>query len=148
MTGCLFCGSPLCEAWCICDGRQRWLYLLPCALTLAGLVAGLVGVALLRSPVAPALLVASLLLDCADGWTARRLAACSELGAHLDATVDRALSVALVWRACETPAAAAVATGLLVYLHTMQVATGRRVSGRAVVTVAVLLAGAGLRWWW
>ena len=77
----------------------HYLPALPCALTLGGLVCGLLGAAALASGevgVAVLWTVLGQVLDIADGWTARKLGAVTRWGAQLDIASDRMVAAALV----------------------------------------------------
>jgi phosphatidylglycerophosphate synthase len=120
---------------------------IPNVLTVLGLVAGVVGVALWPHLDGAVLMVVSLVLDALDGHTARALGAASFIGADLDWAADVALSQAITWRALSPPAAAAVSIWLAL-LQGLRVHIGAKVvhliSGRAAVFLSVLAARAFL----
>jgi phosphatidylglycerophosphate synthase len=75
---------------------------IPCALTVAGLAAGLLGASSLASgevAVGVAWVAVGQCLDIADGRVARRMGAATEWGAHLDYCVDIAVTHALLAQA-------------------------------------------------
>lgn len=122
--------------------------ILPSAITLAGLLCGVMGVAL-GCRAGFWWLTASLLLDGVDGWVARRLKAESRLGSIFDRHTDMALAFALIWRtltfdptfatAAHTRIVgltfAALATTLLVMFQALADYEGIRFSGRTLTFV-------------
>jgi CDP-diacylglycerol--glycerol-3-phosphate 3-phosphatidyltransferase len=107
--------------------------LIPCAVTMAGALASVVGVALLSTSAAPgvALLACGLGCDVLDGYLARRLDAVSELGARLDYAVDVLVVGALAMLLSPwllVPLVGVIAGSLV---------SGVRVSGRAAASVLV-----------
>jgi phosphatidylglycerophosphate synthase len=107
----------------------------PCVVTLAGLVAGIVGV----WNGSPALLLLSIALDVADGALARRIGGVSTFGARLDFLSDVALAHAVLVRA-ELP----WAMPILLVGQALADAHAVRVSGRAALfgmaALAIVLA--------
>jgi CDP-diacylglycerol--serine O-phosphatidyltransferase len=119
--------------------RRPYRSLLPSALTLAGLVAGLVGAWYLahgEAAVGLCCLGLGQLLDLADGWLARRLDAATDFGARLDWSSDCAVAAA-VYVAIGCWPAVALAAVLQALTWPRAGAAPPRVSGRSA---AVLLA--------
>lgn len=116
--------------------QQRLLRYVPNALTLFAGAAALCGVALLASApiVALGLLLLGQVLDCLDGYAARRLNAASEFGARLDWSLDVAVvhvvlvQMGLVWL---VPAFA--------ILQADSLTRRRRISGRSAIVGATAL---------
>lgn len=130
--------------------EETWpgLSALPGAVTIAGLACGLVGLHLWPRPLGLVLMAASLALDAADGWVARRLNAATTQGAELDWHVDVALAhLALVL----VTGGPSWFNGLLVTFQATMKTRGQRTSGRALAfafAAAIGLAGcasAGVR---
>lgn len=118
---------------------RPWRYLLPSAVTLAGLVSALAGALLLPSLEGALLLVLSLLLDEVDGAVARRLNACTLFGARLDNRADLFVAASVAWATWPGPVAAAVSGLLAVAVTVVPEVTRLPVSGRIYVTVAALV---------
>lgn len=110
--------------------------LAPSAVSLLGLGLGLAGLMAHDARRACALLMCSLAVDALDGACARLLHAATAAGARLDFAIDTALGGAIAawsghWALLAVPVA-------------VQVATGGRYSGRALVTGAAV--GGALVW--
>ena len=120
---------------------RPWPLVAPSLVTALGLLLGLTGALLLPTPAGALLLAASLALDVADGYVARRLDASSALGARCDHAVDTAVAYAVAWHAWSSRAALGVVVALVV-VATIAPGFGlpRRVlSGRTLVTAAALV---------
>ena len=112
------------------------LPVLPCSLTLCGLLCGVQGALSVTSGevgLAVLWMTAGQACDIADGWTARQLGAVTRGGALLDIMTDRALAVAFV-----AAAGAWWALPILVLLQTWAGATERKISGRTFAAVVAL----------
>jgi phosphatidylglycerophosphate synthase len=109
--------------------------LCPSIVTAAGLACGVVGLMLYPSPAAVLLMVVSLALDVFDGWVARDIDAVTPLGGELDWHVDVALAHVAAWSLLGPWAMFA-----LVALQTVGRGLRQRVSGRAVVFGAAIVA--------
>lgn len=103
--------------------------LIPSFMTLAGLVCGLLGL-YLRDPV---LLAMSLAADILDGCLARWLDVVTEWGGELDWHVDVGLAAIALWTM------APYAVPLLVILQACMRVARKRVSGRAIVFLCLIL---------
>lgn len=114
----------------------HYLPALPCALTLGGLVCGLLGAKTLASGevgVAVLWILLGQVLDIADGWVARRLGAVTRWGAQLDITSDRCIAVAM---ACALDSWAALFP--LVLYQAGAAHWDKKLSGRFVVASLIV----------
>jgi CDP-alcohol phosphatidyltransferase len=108
--------------------------------TLSGFALGLLGVYLLPSPTAGALLAASVALDATDGYIARKLDACTTLGARFDWCVDTCLSYAIAFRITpHDPIFGAVLVAWLVGVQSLALWKAWRFSGRTCITILSIL---------
>lgn len=102
-----------------------------------GATVAVAGLLALPGKLGASLLVASLLFDIADGWLARRMGQDTDEGALWDWTVDVSVSHAIAWRQFGAATAALVAA-LLFAGQCLAIHAKLRVSGRALVTLAVV----------
>lgn len=116
--------------------------LLPSLVTVLGLGCGLAGLALVpctTTPIGPALLLGSLVLDLVDGFLARRLRAETIAGAELDWHADVALAHLAAWGFLGDWAV----LGLVLWQASAR-ARAWRSSGRAAVFLVVI----AKQWCW